>query len=80
MVVPAWLSKVIACSVALAGVEADLGDQSDDAISARAVDNGKAGTGHGVLTASSSVLATRENVKLALLLRLSQLLASSTLW
>ena len=47
-------------AVTLAGVEADRGDQSDDAISVRA-DHGTAGTGHGVLSASSGVLATREN-------------------
>ena len=47
-------------SVTLAGVEADLGDQSDDAISVRA-DHGTAGTGHVVLTANSGALVTREN-------------------
>ena len=41
-------------AVTLAGVEADRGDQSDDAISVRA-DHGTAGTGHGVLSASSAI-------------------------
>lgn len=49
-----------ALAVTVAGVEADRGDQSDDAISVR-TDHGTAGTGHSVLTASSGVLATREN-------------------